>query len=196
MGRYSVKRYKTKRRTKDLDLIHKDLSNPETIQKLKQQEEDENLPGLGQYYCIHCDKYFLDNTALKGHLRGKVHKRRVKELSVNPYTNLEAEAAVGTNLEKFIAKVEEYKQREPLRLVMEKEALKNQTEEYDIRDRKIFEELYPEKVQQELEQKQKEAELAQKRSLKLEKKYELEPLTDDEDGENEVPPPSDEMVIE
>lgn len=196
MGRYSVKRYKTKRRTKDLDLIHKDLSNPETIQKLKQQEEDENLPGLGQYYCIHCDKYFLDNTALKGHLRGKVHKRRVKELSVNPYTNLEAEAAVGTNLEKFIAKVEEYKQREPLRLVMEKEALKNQTEEYDIRDRKIFEELYPEKVQQELEQKQKEAELAQKRSLKLEKKYELEPLTDDEDGENEVPPPGDEMVIE
>lgn len=196
MGRYSVKRYKTKRRTKDLDLIHKDLSNPETIQKLKQQEEDENLPGLGQYYCIHCDKYFLDNTALKGHLRGKVHKRRVKELSVNPYTNLEAEAAVGTNLEKFIAKVEEYKQREPLRLVMEKEALKNQTEEYDIRDRKIFEELYPEKVQQELEQKQKEAELAQKRSLKLEKKYELEPLTDDEDGENEVPPPNDEMVIE
>lgn len=196
MGRYSVKRYKTKRRTKDLDLIHKDLSNPETIQKLKQQEEDENLPGLGQYYCIHCDKYFLDNTALKGHLRGKVHKRRVKELSVNPYTNLEAEAAVGTNLEKFIAKVEEYKQREPSRLVMEKEALKNQTEEYDIRDRKIFEELYPEKVQQELEQKQKEAELAQKRSLKLEKKYELEPLTDDEDGENEVPPPGDEMVIE
>lgn len=193
MGRYSVKRYKTKRRTKDLDLIHKDLSNPDSIQKLKQQEEDENLPGLGQYYCIHCDKYFLDNTALKGHLRGKVHKRRVKELSVNPYTNLEAEAAVGTNLEQFIARVEEYKQREPSRLLLEKEALKNQTEEYDIRDRKKFEELYPEKVQEELQQKQRDAELAQKRALKLEKKYQLEPLTDDEDV---LPRLNDEMLIE
>ncbi|TID30035.1 hypothetical protein CANINC_001404 [Pichia inconspicua] len=193
MGRYSVKRYKTKRRTKDLDLIHKDLSNPDSIQKLKQQEEDENLPGLGQYYCIHCDKYFLDNTALKGHLRGKVHKRRVKELSVNPYTNLEAEAAVGTNLKQFIARVEEYKQREPSRLLLEKEALKNQTEEYDIRDRKKFEELYPEKVQEELQQKQRDAELAQKRALKLEKKYQLEPLTDDEDV---LPRLNDEMLIE
>lgn len=196
MGRYSVKRYKTKRRTKDLDLILKDLSSPDSIQKLKQQEEDENLPGLGQYYCIHCDKYFLDNTALKGHLRGKVHKRRVKELSVNPYSNLEAEAAAGTNLEKFMSKVEQYKQKEPARLAMEKQMLKNQTDEYDIRDRQNFEELYPEKVQAELEQKQREKELEEKRALKQAKKYELEPLTDDEDGNANIPPQGDAMVLE
>lgn len=149
MGRYSVKRYKTKRRTRDLDLILNDLSSPESIQKLKQQPEDENLPGLGQYYCIHCAKYFLDNNALKGHLRGKVHKRRVKELSVNPYTSLESDAASGTNLEKFMEKVAQYKNNEGSRREMEHNMLKNQTEEYDLRDRKKWEELYPEKAEEE-----------------------------------------------
>ena len=48
MGRYSVKRYKTKRRTRDLDLIYNDLSSPESINKLKNQPWDELKPGLGQ----------------------------------------------------------------------------------------------------------------------------------------------------
>ena len=181
MGRYSVKRYKTKRRTRDLDLIFDDLSKPDTIQKLKQQPEDENLPGLGQYYCLQCDRYFLDNHALKDHLRGKVHKRRVKDLSINPYTPLESEAATGTNLEKFVAKVNEYKTNEEARRAMEKELLKNQTEDYDIRDRQKWEEMYPEKVQEEALKKQQEEELEQKRASKKAKSLELEPLTDDDE---------------
>ncbi|GMM44624.1 Bud20 protein [Pichia kluyveri] len=180
MGRYSVKRYKTKRRTKDLDLIFNELSNPETIQKLKQQPEDENLPGLGQYYCIHCSKYFFDNTSLKGHLRGKVHKRRVKELSVNPYTNLESEAATGTNLEKFFQKVQQYKDNELSRKNMETEMLKDQTNEYDVRDEQKWAEMYPEKAQEKALKEIQEAELIQKRAIKKAKKFELEPLTDDE----------------
>lgn len=178
MGRYSVKRYKTKRRTRDLDLILNDLSSPDSIQKLKQQPEDENLPGLGQYYCIHCAKYFLDNTALKGHLRGKVHKRRVKELSVNPYTSLESEAATGTNLEKFMEKVAKYKANEGPRREMEHGMLKDQTEEYDLRDRKKWEELYPEKV---IEEAQKAAEAAAAKERKaLAAEEEADIATDDE----------------
>lgn len=166
MGRYSVKRYKTKRRTRDLDLILNDLSSPDSIQKLKQQAEDENLPGLGQYYCIHCAKYFLDNNALKGHLRGKIHKRRVKELAVNPYTSLESEAATGTNLEKFMARVAKYQNDEPGRKQMEIQMLQAQTQEYDLRDRQKFEEMYPEKVQEELLKAQEEEQLKSKIELK------------------------------
>lgn len=112
MGRYSVKRYKTKRRTRDLDLIYNDLSNPESINKLKNQPLDELKPGLGQYYCIHCAKYFENQISLDRHSRSKVHKRRVKELKERPYSPLEAEAAAGVNMEKFAASVEKFKQLE------------------------------------------------------------------------------------
>ncbi|MCH0628768.1 hypothetical protein JNB11_02130 [Kocuria palustris] len=112
MGRYSVKRYKTKRRTRDLDLIYNDLLSKELINALKNQELDETKPGLGQYYCIHCAKYFENQNALDRHVKGKVHKRRVKELTQRPYSPLEAEAAAGVNLEKFINLVEKYKQLE------------------------------------------------------------------------------------
>ncbi|KAH3660251.1 hypothetical protein OGAPHI_007456 [Ogataea philodendri] len=141
MGRYSVKRYKTKRRTRDLDQIHGDLSSVESIQRLKHQPQDETKPGLGQYFCIHCSKYFQDNKALGAHLKGKIHKRRVKDLSKNPYTQLEADAAAGTNLEKFVQKVNEYQAKEPARLVMEKELLQTQLEENDQKDSIAHEEV-------------------------------------------------------
>ncbi|EMG46662.1 BUD20 Bud site selection protein 20 [Candida maltosa Xu316] len=112
MGRYSVKRYKTKRRTRDLDLIYTDLSNTNSINKLKNQPLDESKPGLGQYYCIECAKYFEDQISLDRHSRSKVHKRRVKILKERPYTPLEAEAAAGVNMDKFLASVEKYKQVE------------------------------------------------------------------------------------
>ncbi|KAG7196039.1 Bud site selection protein 20 [Scheffersomyces spartinae] len=112
MGRYSVKRYKTKRRTRDLDLIYNDISNKETIHKLKNQPLDETKPGLGQYYCIECAKYFEEQLSLDRHNKGKIHKRRVKELKARPYTPVEAEAAGGVNMIKFLELVEKYKQLE------------------------------------------------------------------------------------
>lgn len=109
MGRYSVKRYKTKRRTKDLDLIYDELTNPTKIQKLLNQPLDETKPGLGQHYCIHCAKYCETAIALKTHLKTKVHKRRVKELKDVPYTQEVADAAAGYNLNKFLNRVEQIK---------------------------------------------------------------------------------------
>lgn len=111
MGRYSVKRYKTKRRTRDLDLIYNDLATPESILKLKDAPLDETKPGMGQFYCIHCAKYFENDHSIKDHYKSKIHKRRVKELKARPYTNLESEAASGSNLEKFLQSVEKHKAR-------------------------------------------------------------------------------------
>lgn len=109
MGRYSVKRYKTKRRTKDLDLIYDDLASKEKIQQLLNQPLDETKPGLGQHYCIHCAKYFETAIALKTHLKTKRHKRRVHELKGVPYTQEVSDAATGLNVDKFLNRVEQIK---------------------------------------------------------------------------------------
>lgn len=124
MGKYSVKRYKTKRRTRDLDLIYDDLSSKESIVRLKNQPLDETKPGLGQYYCIHCAKYFENQISLDRHDKAKVHKRRVRELKQRPYTSLESEAANGMNMVKFMDSVEKYK-------AAENEKAQNK-EEYDV----------------------------------------------------------------
>lgn len=128
MGRYSVKRYKTKRRTRDLDLIYNDASSKESIMRLKNQPLDETKAGLGQYYCIECAKYFENQTSLDRHTKGKVHKRRVKDLKQRPYTNLEAEAASGVNMIKFMESVEKYKALEEFKKQNKSEfdELKNQ----------------------------------------------------------------------
>ena len=128
MGRYSVKRYKTKRRTRDLDLIYNDLSSKESIMRLKNQPLDENKAGLGQYYCIECAKYFENQGALDRHTKGKVHKRRVRDLKQRPYTNLESEAATGVNMLKFMESVEKYKALEQFKEKNKQEfdELKNQ----------------------------------------------------------------------
>lgn len=109
MGRYSVKRYKTKRRTKDLDLIYDDLASKDKIQQLLNQPLDETKPGLGQHYCIHCAKYLETAIALKTHLKSKRHRRRVNELKGVPYTQETADAAAGYNLNKFLNRVEQIK---------------------------------------------------------------------------------------
>ncbi|RIA92048.1 hypothetical protein C1645_86773 [Glomus cerebriforme] len=114
MGRYArsrthkgirdqYRKYRTRNYAKDLDQIQEDIKKvkenggDETI--LKPQEWNEDLPGLGQFYCISCAKYFVDSEALNRHQRGKNHKKRVKLLKETPYTQAEAEAAVGYSTE-------------------------------------------------------------------------------------------------
>ncbi|XP_045195792.2 zinc finger protein 593-like [Mercenaria mercenaria] len=105
MGRYARKKqhkgdkplkekYRTKRKTKDHDQIHEDMK-PDKAQKLLNQEIDYDRPGAGQFYCIHCAKYCINEQALKEHFRGKPHKRRIKALQVEPYTQAEADRAAG-----------------------------------------------------------------------------------------------------
>lgn len=91
------KGWRTKRRTKDLDQIDDDLK-VENSAKLLHQEVDDDKPGSGQHYCLHCARYFINKEALKGHFRTKVHKRRLKALEIEPYTIEESERAGGLGL--------------------------------------------------------------------------------------------------
>ncbi|XP_015267134.1 PREDICTED: zinc finger protein 593 [Gekko japonicus] len=89
-----ARQWKTKRRHRDLDQIHQDLL-PENAAKLVRQEPDADLPGSAQHYCLHCARYFVDLKSMKDHFKSKVHKRRLKQLSEEPYTQEEAERAAG-----------------------------------------------------------------------------------------------------
>lgn len=73
------------------DLIYENLNEPSKIEAIKNRDADINLPGLGQFYCVHCDKYCVDKSALIAHMKTKEHKRRVKTMKVKPYDHKEAE---------------------------------------------------------------------------------------------------------
>jgi bud site selection protein 20 len=63
--------------------------------ELLNQEVDLDQPGFAQNYCLHCAKYFIDRRALDDHFKTKVHKRRMKALEDDPYTEKEADIAAG-----------------------------------------------------------------------------------------------------
>ncbi|ORY60717.1 zinc finger-containing protein [Pseudomassariella vexata] len=91
------KRTKTKTRNKirDLDQVKADLLSPKHLAQHKKSKATEDLPGLGKWYCTECAKWFDTETSLVLHRRCKPHKRRVKQLKEQPYTQKEAEAAIG-----------------------------------------------------------------------------------------------------
>merc|ERR1712004_529303 len=74
---------KTKRRVKDIDEIVTDLK-PENIIRLQNQKLDEDLPGLGQFYCAFCARYFINAESLKTHYKSKEHKKQIKRTQ-EPY---------------------------------------------------------------------------------------------------------------
>ncbi|KAF3349726.1 Putative fructose-6-phosphate aldolase [Verticillium dahliae VDG1] len=79
----------------DLDQIKADLLSPQHLRQYKETKATEDLPALGQHYCIECAKWFDTETNLVSHRKGKPHRRRVKDLKEEPYSQKEAEAAVG-----------------------------------------------------------------------------------------------------
>lgn len=88
-------RTKTRRRTRDLDQAKTDLQSPKYLEAYKKSKAAEDLPGSGLWYCVECSRWFDTEGTLSAHQRGKPHKRRVKQLEEEPYTQKEAEAAVG-----------------------------------------------------------------------------------------------------
>jgi len=81
-------------RTKDLDQIDHDLCEG-VVGNLLEQNIDYDKAGLGQFYCVHCAKDFIDTHAFKDHIKSKVHKRRLHALKTEPYTIEEANRAAG-----------------------------------------------------------------------------------------------------
>jgi hypothetical protein len=45
---------------------------------------DPDLPGAGQFPCVYCDRYFIDEETRAKHVTTKPHKRRVKLISEVP----------------------------------------------------------------------------------------------------------------
>ncbi|KAI1147488.1 hypothetical protein F4825DRAFT_437162 [Nemania diffusa] len=86
---------KTRRKTRDLDQIKADLLSPKHLSQHKDTKPKEDLPGLGRWYCVECAKWYDTEVNLVMHRKGKPHKRRVKQLREEPYTQKEAEAAAG-----------------------------------------------------------------------------------------------------
>jgi len=84
------KKLKVKRHTRDIDQVFEDIQ-PGKVEKYDEMEIDEDLPGLGQHYCVTCAKYFVDGNTLITHKTTKFHKRMVKELKVEPHNHKSAE---------------------------------------------------------------------------------------------------------
>eukprot|EP01128_Nolandella_sp_AFSM9_P004553 TRINITY_DN2057_c0_g2_i1.p1 TRINITY_DN2057_c0_g2~~TRINITY_DN2057_c0_g2_i1.p1 ORF type:complete len:127 (-),score=24.24 TRINITY_DN2057_c0_g2_i1:211-558(-) len=84
MGKYKprrvIKRQQTKRKTKDIDEVWED-SQPERAARIKNRPIDEDLPGLGKFYCIACARHFVGDAALQTHMKQQPHKKRVKKLT-------------------------------------------------------------------------------------------------------------------
>jgi bud site selection protein 20 len=112
--RGSKSKKKTRRYTRDLDQIHADLSSEAHLVQYKKTKAVEDLPGLGQWYCKECAKWFEGEANFTSHRRGKNHKRRYKnsmqmsgsrskltdvsrlrQLREEPHTQKESEAAIG-----------------------------------------------------------------------------------------------------
>lgn len=70
--------HKSARRSKFLlkgdDAVYENVCKPEEERKTLPLDED--LPGMGQYYCLHCDRYFANLSVRDEHFKTKRHKKR------------------------------------------------------------------------------------------------------------------------
>ncbi|EQC39150.1 hypothetical protein SDRG_03356 [Saprolegnia diclina VS20] len=92
----------TKSRSRDIDQIQDDLKKEETTGTVMTFELDEDLPGLGQFYCTPCGRHFMDEVARTVHIKSKVHKRRLKDVAQEQYSQKEAERAAGKSVEAYV----------------------------------------------------------------------------------------------
>jgi bud site selection protein 20 len=60
----------------DLDQIRADLESSKHLSQYKLTKANEDLPGLGEFYCVECAKWFEGEHNLVAHRKGKNHKRR------------------------------------------------------------------------------------------------------------------------
>ncbi|KAF7148559.1 hypothetical protein RHSIM_Rhsim03G0091200 [Rhododendron simsii] len=75
----------------------------ESLQKADEEKKplpvDEDLPGMGQYYCLHCDRYFASVAVRDEHFKTKRHRKRVKQMmGPKPHTQLDADLAAGMGM--------------------------------------------------------------------------------------------------
>ena len=77
--RGSNSKKKTRRRRRDLDQIHSDIHVAGHLEQHKKEKAEEDLPGLGEFYCTECAKWFDQEENLTKHLKSKIHRKRYVE---------------------------------------------------------------------------------------------------------------------
>jgi bud site selection protein 20 len=110
----TIRRSKTKRRTWDLDQVYENLRSPSQLDQLTALVPNEDRPAQGQYHCVECIKYFDQAHNLHEHRRGKNHKRRIRLLKQEPYSQKEADAAAGIGCADFYDALERRKEQQRL----------------------------------------------------------------------------------
>ncbi|EGD93506.1 C2H2 finger domain-containing protein [Trichophyton tonsurans CBS 112818] len=95
----SIRRSKTKRRTRDYDQVVADLRSRKHLTQYHSTKYVEDLPGLGKHYCVECAKWLESEYNLVAHRKGKNHKRRLRMLLHEPHTQKTAEAAIGLGVD-------------------------------------------------------------------------------------------------
>ena len=89
---------KTWCRARDIDQIQDDLEKEKAGRKMG-FEIDDDLPGLGQFYCVHCARHFADLITLERHRDTKAHKRRLKDVKQEKYSQDVADFGAGKTKE-------------------------------------------------------------------------------------------------
>ena len=93
------KAVKTWCRPRDLDQVQDDMEKEVRNGKKLEFEVDDDLPGLGHYYCTPCARHFDTQGTLDGHVSTKQHKRRLKEAKQERYTQDIADLGAGKTKE-------------------------------------------------------------------------------------------------
>ncbi|KAL0918320.1 hypothetical protein M5K25_010322 [Dendrobium thyrsiflorum] len=78
------------------DMVFDELKKLVESGETKPLPLDEDLPGMGQFYCLHCDRHFANDEVREEHYRSKRHKKRMKQMNgASPHRQLDAELAAG-----------------------------------------------------------------------------------------------------
>ena len=93
------KAHQTWCRPRDVDQVQDDLKREQREGKKMQFDADDDLPGLGQYYCTPCARHFMNQTILDSHMKSRPHKRRLKDVAEQQYSQEEADRAAGKTTE-------------------------------------------------------------------------------------------------
>ena len=75
------KAFKTDNRARDVDQIQEDLIKEKERGEKMAFSADDDLPGLGQFYCTPCGRHFFDEASLTSHANSRGHVRRYQALS-------------------------------------------------------------------------------------------------------------------
>jgi hypothetical protein len=86
-------------RPRDIDQIQDDIKKENSVGKAMQFDHDEDLPGMGQFYCTPCGRHFTDQATKDAHCATKVHKRRLKDIAQEQYSQAEADRGSGKTKE-------------------------------------------------------------------------------------------------